>query len=73
MENLISRITLIQKFAMESQLKRNMRWRGVILDMLGSGMETNEILDDHPELEGRYFSFTVLCQIIDFRRYPKVS
>jgi uncharacterized protein (DUF433 family) len=23
----------------------------VILDMLGSGMETSEILDNHPELE----------------------
>jgi uncharacterized protein (DUF433 family) len=29
-----------------------MRWPvEVILDMLGSGMETSEILDDHPELE----------------------
>ncbi|MBG6062942.1 uncharacterized protein (DUF433 family) [Flavobacterium sp. CG_9.1] len=29
-----------------------MRWPiEVILDMLGSGMETSEILEDHPELE----------------------
>ena len=31
---------------------RGMRWQvEVIIDMLGSGMTTDEILTDHPELE----------------------
>ena len=31
---------------------RGMRWPvEVIIDMLGAGMTTDEILDDHPELE----------------------
>lgn len=31
---------------------RNMRWPvEVIIDMLGSGMSFEEIVDDHPELE----------------------
>jgi len=31
---------------------RGMRWPvEVIIDLLGAGMTTNEILDDHPELE----------------------
>jgi uncharacterized protein (DUF433 family) len=52
MENLISRITINPDVCHGKSTVRNMRWPvEVILDMLGSGMETSEILDDHPELE----------------------
>ena len=52
MENLISRITINPDVCHGKLTVRNMRWPvEVILDMLGSGMETSEILDDHPELE----------------------
>jgi uncharacterized protein (DUF433 family) len=52
MENLISRITINPEICHGKPTVRNMRWPvEVILDMLGSGMETSEILDDHPELE----------------------
>lgn len=52
MENLISRITINPDVCHGKPTLRNMRWPvEVILDMLGSGMETSEILDDHPELE----------------------
>jgi uncharacterized protein (DUF433 family) len=52
MENLISRITINPDVCHGKPTVRNMRWPvEVILDMLGSGMKTSEILDDHPELE----------------------
>jgi len=52
MENLISRITINPDVCHGKPTVRNMRWSvEVILDMLGSGMEIAEILEDHPELE----------------------
>jgi uncharacterized protein (DUF433 family) len=52
MENLISRITINTEICHGKPTVRNMRWPvEVILDMLGSGMEIAEILEDHPELE----------------------
>lgn len=52
MENLISRITINPDVCHGKPTVRNMRWPvEVILDMLGSGMEIAEILEDHPELE----------------------
>ena len=52
MENLISRITINPDVCHGKPTVRNMRWSvEVILDMLGSGMEITEILEDHPELE----------------------
>ena len=52
MENLISRITINSDVCHGKPTVRNMRWPvEIILDMLGSGMEITEILEDHPELE----------------------
>ncbi|WP_281636078.1 DUF433 domain-containing protein [Flavobacterium marginilacus] len=52
MENLISRITINPDVCHGKPTVRNMRWPvEIILDMLGSGMEIKEILEDHPELE----------------------
>ncbi|WP_196830312.1 DUF433 domain-containing protein [Flavobacterium sp. CG_9.1] len=52
MENLLKRITINPEVCHGKPTVRNMRWPiEVILDMLGSGMETSEILEDHPELE----------------------
>lgn len=52
MENLISRITINPDVCHGKPTVRNMRWPvEVILDMLGSGMEIAEIIEDHPELE----------------------
>ncbi len=46
------RITINHEICHEKPCIRNMRWPvEVIIDMLGSGMSTEEILEDHPELE----------------------
>ncbi|MFN4000117.1 DUF433 domain-containing protein [Algoriphagus sp.] len=50
--DLISRITIEAEICHGKPCVRGMRWPvEVILDMLGSGMTTEEILEDHPELE----------------------
>jgi uncharacterized protein (DUF433 family) len=41
----------------------------IILDMLGSGMETSEILDDHPELERE----DILASLIINYRFQAIS
>lgn len=48
----ISRITIDLEVCHGKPCIRGMRWPvEVIIDMLGSGMSSNEILEDHPELE----------------------
>lgn len=50
--NLLERITINPDVCHGKPCVRNMRWPvEVIIDMLGSGMSTDEIVDDHPELE----------------------
>lgn len=50
--NLLSRITIDPNICHGKPCIRNMRWPvEVILDMLGSEMTFEEILNDHPELE----------------------
>jgi uncharacterized protein (DUF433 family) len=50
--DLISRITVEVEICHGKPCIRGMRWPvEVILDMLGSGMTIEEILEDHPELE----------------------
>jgi uncharacterized protein (DUF433 family) len=49
---LLERITIDQEICHGKPCVRNMRWPvEVIIDMLGSGMSTDEIIEDHPELE----------------------
>lgn len=49
---LISRITVNPEVCHGKPCIRGMRWPvEVILDMLGAGMTTQEILSDYPELE----------------------
>ena len=49
---LFERITINHEICHGKPCIRNMRWPvEVIIDMLGSGMSTEEILEDHPELE----------------------
>ncbi len=46
------RITIDSEICHGKPCIRGMRWPvEVILDMLGSGMSTDEIIEDHPELE----------------------
>ncbi|MDX2069175.1 MAG: DUF433 domain-containing protein [Haliscomenobacter sp.] len=48
----LERITIDASICHGKPCIRGMRWPvEVILDMLGSGMLIDEILDDHPELE----------------------
>jgi uncharacterized protein (DUF433 family) len=48
----LERITTDPKICHGKPCIRGMRWPvEVIIDMLGSGMTTDEILKDHPELE----------------------
>lgn len=50
--NLIERITINPEICHGKPCIRNMRWPvEVIIDMLGSGMSTDDIIEDHPELE----------------------
>jgi uncharacterized protein (DUF433 family) len=49
---LFERITINHEICHGKPCIRSMRWPvEVIIDMLGSGMSTEEILEDHPELE----------------------
>ena len=48
----LNRITLNPDICHGKPCIRGMRWPvEVIIDMVGSGMSFNEILEDHPELE----------------------
>lgn len=50
--NLLERITISSEICHGKPCVRGMRWPvEVIIDMLGSGMSTQEIIEDHPELE----------------------
>lgn len=48
----LERITIDQEVCHGKPCIRGMRWPvEVIIDLLGSGMNMDEILEDHPELE----------------------
>lgn len=50
--NLLERITINPSICHGKPCVRGMRWPvEVILDLLGSGMTMEEIIEDHPELE----------------------
>ena len=50
--NYLERITINSEICHGKPCIRGMRWPvEVILDMLGSNMSVEEILEDHPELE----------------------
>jgi uncharacterized protein (DUF433 family) len=52
MNKLINRITIDPEICHGKPCIRGMRWPvEVIIDMLGSGMTIEQILDDHKELE----------------------
>ena len=52
MKNLLNRITTNPEICRGKPCIRGMRWPvEVIIDMLGSGMTTEQILDDHKVLE----------------------
>jgi uncharacterized protein (DUF433 family) len=52
MNKLLNRITTDPEICHGKPCIRGMRWPvEVIIDMLGSGMTTEQILDDHKELE----------------------
>ncbi len=50
--NLLERITIDPEIVHCKQSIRGMHWTvEMIIDLLGSGMTNEEILEDHPELE----------------------
>ncbi|HCY40944.1 MAG TPA: hypothetical protein DHV48_06245 [Prolixibacteraceae bacterium] len=50
--NQINRITIDKDICHGKPCIRGMRWPvEVVIDMLGSGMSIDEIIEDHPELE----------------------
>ena len=50
--NYLDRITINPETCHGKPCIRNMRWPvEVIIDLLGSGMTIEEIIEDHPELE----------------------
>lgn len=51
-KTILERITMNPEICHGKPVIRDMRWPvEVILDMLSSGMDSKEILKDHPELE----------------------
>ena len=51
MSELLNRITIDPNVCHGKPCIRGMRWPvEVVIDMLGSGMTTEQILEDHPEL-----------------------
>jgi len=52
MSDIKNRITIDPEVCHGKPCVRGMRWPvEVVIDMLGSGMSNDEILEDHPELE----------------------
>ena len=50
--NLLERITINPAIVHGKPSIRGMRWTvEMVIDLLGSGMSNQEIVDDHPELE----------------------
>jgi uncharacterized protein (DUF433 family) len=50
--NYLNRITINPDICHGKPCIRGMRWPvEIIIDMLGSGMTNDQIIDDHPELE----------------------
>jgi uncharacterized protein (DUF433 family) len=50
--NQLDRITTDPKICHGKPCVRGMRWPvEVVIDMLGSGMSNNQIIEEHPELE----------------------
>jgi uncharacterized protein (DUF433 family) len=50
--NVLDRITINPEILHGKPSIRGMRWSvEMVLDLLGSGMSINEIIEDHPELE----------------------
>lgn len=50
--NNLERITINPNICHGKPCIRGMRWTvEIIIDLLGSGMSINEIIEDHPELE----------------------
>ena len=50
--NILERITINPTVCHGKPCIRGMRWTvEIIIDLLGSGMSVNEIIEDHPELE----------------------
>lgn len=50
--NLLDRITINPAVVHGKPAIRGMRWTvEMIIDLLGSGMTTDDIIEDHPELE----------------------
>ena len=50
--NLLERITISPEILHGKPAIRGMRWSvEMVIDLLGSGMSNEEIIEDHPELE----------------------
>jgi uncharacterized protein (DUF433 family) len=50
--SLLNRITINPQICHGKPCVRGMRWPvEVVIDLLGAGMSTEQILEDHPELE----------------------
>ncbi len=70
MKNLLERITVDPSVCHGKPCIRGMRWPvEVILDLLGSGMTVEEILEDHKELEKE--DILASLQFAKVRKIPK--
>ena len=59
--NLLERITIDPNICHGKPSIRGMRWTvEMIIDLLGSGMSNDEIIEDHPELEKEEVDFVCL-------------
>ncbi|MDQ3846715.1 MAG: DUF433 domain-containing protein [Bacteroidota bacterium] len=69
--NHLDRITIDPQICHGKPCIRGMRWPVVVLlDLLGSGMSYEQILEDHPELEIEYIYAAINYALLNLSRVP---
>ena len=69
--NHLDRITIDPQICHGKPCIRGMRWPVVVLlDLLGSGMSYNQILEDHPELEIEDIYAAINYALLNLSRMP---
>jgi len=69
--NYLERITIDPQICHGKPCIRGMRWPVIVLlDLLGSGMTYEEILEDHPELEIEDIYASINYAVLSMSRIP---
>lgn len=69
--NYLERITIDPEICHGKPCIRGMRWPVIVLlDLLGSGMTYEEVLEDHPELEMEDIYAAINYAVLNLSRMP---